>query len=160
MIAMEKNLLANSTATTKIMYIGPKAIKEDTVSGYYPKIKFKRNQPTEVPLIVASSLLSFDCFVQVDEDSIEQVKRSQEAEAEALKKEQEQAELLKQQELDAADTVVVVDDADIDLGKLTFGALDAFIEANELNIRREDGEPKELFCLRVRDAYRAKSTKE
>jgi len=151
---MEKNLLANSTATATIMYIGPKAIKEDTVSGYYPKIKFKRNTPTEVPVIVASSLLSFDCFVQVTEDTLEQAKITEELAAKALTDEQAEAERVKLEELNAADTVVVVDGADIDLGKLTFGALDAFIEGNDLNVRRNDGEPKELFCLRVRDAYR------
>jgi len=151
---MEKNLLANSTATATIMYIGPKAVKEDTVSGYYPKIKFTRNTPTEVPVLVASSLLSFDCFVQVTEDTLEQAKIAEELAAKALADEQAEAERLKNEELDAADTVVVVDGAEIDLGKLTFGALDAFIEGNDLDMRRNDGEPKELFCLRVRDAYR------
>lgn len=154
---MEKNLFANSMATTSIMYVGPKAVKEDTVSGFYPKIKFKRNEPTEVPLVVASTLLSFDCFVKVTEESVEDAKLAEQREAEAQKKAEEEAELLKQQELDAADTTVTVDGAEIDLGKLTFGSLDAFIEANGLDIRRGDGEPKEALCLRVRDAYRAKA---
>lgn len=157
---MEKNLLAQNINTVKLIYIGPKAVKIDKVSGYYPQIKFNRHEPTEVPGVVASALLSFDCFALATDEAIEAAKA---AEAEALEKEKlekEAAEKLANEQADKDDTIVLVDEEEVDLGKMSVPQLEAFVEGQELDVAKVSGERKPEFLIRVRDAYRAKGSTE
>lgn len=157
---MEKNLLTQNTNTVKIMYIGPKPVKIDKVSGYYPHMKFKRNEPTEVPGVVASALLSFDCFALATEEALAASLKAEEEAAEAAKLAEEEAAKLAKQKEEQADTLVEVDGAEIDLGKMTITQIDAFIAGQELEVNKEPGELKPDFVVKVRDAYRAKQSPE
>lgn len=157
---MEKNLLAQNTNTVSLLYIGPKPVKIDKVSGYYPQIRFKRNEPTEVPGVVASALLSFDCFALATDEAMQAAKDAEAKAAEAEKLAKEEAEKLAKQKEDEGDTVVMVDDTEVDLGKLTVTQIEAFIEGQELDVEKKSGELKPEFVIRVRDAYREKVSTE
>lgn len=153
------NQIYEGQNTIKIMYVGPKAVKTDTVTGFRPQLRFKRNEATDTPVIVANHLLGFSCFVIATEDAL---KAAEDAEAERIKQEEEEAlkaEAMKQKELDDQDTTVTVDDEVIDLGKFTFSELEAFRLAHELEATRLDAEPKPDLVKRVRDEFREKPGK-
>lgn len=157
----QNNILMMAGAqTTAIMYVGPKAIKTDTVSGFKPQMSFKRNAPVDTPLVVAQALLPFDCFIVVDEGTLERVKAAEEDEAARVAKEAAEAEEAKLAELDQANTVIEVDGETIDVFKLNFAAIETLCLAQELDVSREDGEAKELLAVRVRKAYEAKVSAE
>lgn len=138
------------------MYIGPKAIKRDTVTGYKPELRFHRNKPENVPYSVAQALLGFDCFVVATEDAQKEAEAKLKAEeaAAAAAKEKELAELAK--EKDQGDTVLEVDGEKVDIGKFTSSQLATFVEAHDLDVQQKSQERVAEFALRVRDAYRAK----
>lgn len=139
--------------TTKVMYVGPKPFKLDTVSGFRPQYRFTRGMSTEVPSMVAQSLLAFDCFVIATEASVKQAEAQElnaQLEAEALLAEQAAAKL---EELDNQNTVITVDGDEIDVLKLNFGQIQTLCLAQELDVQREDGELKESLAVRVRKAY-------
>lgn len=154
-------LMAQGTQTTAIMYVGPKAIKRDTVSGFHPQMRFPRNQAVDTPIMVAQALLPFDCFVVATTDAIDSVKAADE-----LAKEQEllaaaKLEAERLEELDRQNTIVDVDGEQIDINKMTFAAIETFCLAQELDVVREmtaDNklEEKDDFAVRVRKAYEAK----
>lgn len=148
--------LNHSEASRSIMYVGPKGIKTDTVTGFKPQLRFKRFEPTEVPYSVALQLLSFDCFTEASQKSLEAAKQAEELEAKRLADEAAEAERKAKEEADKVDTVVMVEGEGVDLGKYTAAQLATFVEANDLEVKQEAGEKVDEFRLRVRDAYRAK----
>ncbi|CAL9955208.1 hypothetical protein VPHD85_0007 [Vibrio phage D85] len=150
----------HSENTTPIMYIGPKAIKRDTVTGFKPELRFVRNQPENVPYSVAQALLGFDCFVIATPESFEAAKKKEHEEAEAAEAAKKLAEEEALKELDKGDTVLEVDGESIDVGKFTSSQLATFVEAQDLEIQQKSQEKVGDFALRVRDTYRAKQVSE
>lgn len=150
----QNNLLMMTGAqTTAVMYVGPKSTKLDTVSGFKPQMSFKRNVPTETPLMVAQALLSFDCFIPATEESIEAAKAAEDWAKEQAEKEAAEAEAARLEELELQKTVIEVDGENIDVLKLNFGQIETLCLAQEIDVKREDGEAKELLAVRVRKAY-------
>lgn len=144
--------------TVDVMYIGPKAVKTDTVTGYRPQLRFPRLQPVPVPEVIAQTLFAFpDVWVLATEENINGVKTRDEFMEREAERQAEEAELAKQAELDDADTIVNVDGEQVDLGKYTFSQLATFSEACELYVIREPEEQKTDFVKRIRDAYRSKA---
>lgn len=148
--------LNHSEASRSIMYVGPKSIKTDTVTGFKPQLRFKRFDPTEVPYSVALQLLSFDCFTEASQESLEAAKQAEELEAQRQQEEKEAAERKAKEEADKVDTVVNVEGEDVDLGKYTSAQLATFSEAHDLDVNQTSGEKVDEFRLRIRDAFRAK----
>jgi hypothetical protein len=148
--------LVHSEKAVSIIYVGPKAVKRDTVSGYKPVMVFKRYEPTETPFSVAQSLLGFDCFVRADSDALKAAKEQEELEAKAAQEQAEAKVKAEAEEKNKADTVVHVDGEDVDLCKYTSNQLATFAEAQDLEIKQEPQEKVDEFRLRVRDTYRAK----
>lgn len=149
-------LMSQGAQTTAIMYVGPKAKKLDTVSGFRPQFQFKRGEPTDTPLVVAQALLQFDCFVPATDLAIESVK---EAEAKAAEQERlaaEAAEAEKQSELDRQKTFVEIDGETTDVAKLNFAEIETLCIAQELDVTRADGEDKTELAMRVSKAFAEK----
>lgn len=149
------NSIYEDLKTLPIMYIGPKAVKRDTVSGFRPQMSFVRNEPTDAPLPVAIALLDFpDCFIRATKENI---KQAEEAEKRRIKAAEEAARLEEERKLKEAadnDMTVEVDGSVIDLSRYNSRQLAAFVEGNGLDLMQD---PKELvrdFCRRVRDTYR------
>ncbi|CAL9955231.1 hypothetical protein VPHK250G1_0006 [Vibrio phage K250 g1] len=150
----------HSENTTPIMYIGPKAIKRDTVTGFKPELRFVRNQPENVPYSVAQALLGFDCFVVATEAAIHEAKSKEEIDAKRAEEAAKLAEEEALKEKDKGDTVLEVDGESIDVGKFTSSQLATFVEAQDLEIQQKSQEKVGDFALRVRDTYRAKQVSE
>ncbi len=150
----------HSENTTPIMYIGPKAIKRDTVTGFKPELRFMRNKPENVPYSVAQALLGFDCFVVATESAIDEAKSKEEIDAKRAEEEAKLAEEEALKEKDKGDTVLEVDGESIDVGKFTSSQLTTFVEAQDLEIQQKSQEKVGDFALRVRDTYRAKQVSE
>lgn len=151
------NQLMHDMHTIEIIYIGPKAFKRDTVTGYRPQMTFKRFDATPVPATVAIALLDFpDCFVRASKETIEKAESLEKAAIIAAELEAEELAVILEKEKDDQDTTVEVDGETIDLVKYTFSQLEAFCLAGELEITRGEGEEKPLLVKRIRDAYRSK----
>lgn len=146
-------LLMTGMQTTKIMYVGPKAVKLDTVTGRHPQMRFPRHVEVETPLIIAQALLGFDCFVPVTESALEAIKQQEELAREQELKAAELAAALKLEEEDLANTTIINDGETIDVAKLTFAEIETLCLGLEINVAREDGEPKEVLVSRVRRAF-------
>lgn len=146
-------LLMTGMKTTKIMYVGPKAVKLDTVTGNHPQMRFPRHVEVDTPLAVAQALLSFDCFIPVTESALEAIKEQEELAREQAIKDAEIAEQLKREEEELANTIIINDGETIDVAKLTFAEIETLCLGLEINVAREDGEPKEVLASRVRRAF-------
>ncbi|MGL4638542.1 MAG: hypothetical protein ACRCVX_02270 [Shewanella sp.] len=145
--------------TVEVMYIGPKSVKTDTVTGYRPQLRFPRLEPVPVPEVIAQTLFAYpDVWIPCTDENINAVKSSDAALLEAQAKSEAEAEAMQKAEEDDADTMVNVDGEQVDLGKYTFPQLATFSEAHDLNVTREPEEPKPELVKRIRDAYRAKSS--
>lgn len=153
-------LLAQGAQTTKIMYVGPKATKADTVSGYKPQMQFKRNEPVETPLFVAQALLTFDCFLAATDESIGAAKAADDFAAEQERLAVVQAEQEKQEELDRQKTFIEVDGESVDVAKLNFAQIQTLCLAQEIDVTREDGEDKIVLAMRVSKAFEEKQAAE
>lgn len=141
--------------TVAIVYVGPKALKRDTVTGYKPTLRFVRGEKTSVPHSVANALLDFPCFQRYTEEVSEQIKQQDDAKALEEKQRKDAKEKAKQEEFNRGDTIVSVDGEDIDLGKYNQAQLETFVEAHDLELKK-GAEKVFEFGLRVRDAYREK----
>jgi len=153
-----QNFLIQGAQTTPVMYVGPKAVKRDTVSGYQPQIRFPRGEAVEVPLMVAQALLPFDCFVRADKDTAEFFAEQSKREEELAAQEAEALLLAQQKELDNQKTVIDLDGELVDIFKLTFAEIETFCLANELDVSRliDAGgkqEDKIDLAVRVRKAF-------
>lgn len=146
-------LLMTGMQTTKIMYVGPKAVKLDTVTGRHPQMRFPRHVEVETPLIIAQALLGFDCFVPVTESALEAIKQQEELAREQELKAAELAAALKLEEEELANTTIINDGETIDVAKLTFAEIETLCLGLELDVVREEGEPKEVLASRVRKAF-------
>lgn len=146
--------------TTPIMYIGPKAIKRDTVTGFKPVLRFIRNKPENVPYSVAQALLDFDCFVIATEGSMLEAETKLKAEEEAAELAAKAAAEAKLKEADKGDTVLDVDGESVDIGKFTSSQLATFVEAHDLEIKQGSQEKVGEFALRIRDEFRANQVSE
>lgn len=142
--------------TIAIMYVGPKAVKRDTVTGYKPTLRFVRGESTDVPCSVANALLDFSCFQRSSKDAMAQIEQQEKAKQLEAEEAARIAEEEAQREKDLMDTIVDVDGEEVDLGKYNQAQLEAFVMAHDLEITKGSEKVKE-FGLRVRDAYREKT---
>lgn len=153
------NFMIQGLQTTKIMYVGPKAVAIDMVSGNHPRFRFPRGESVDVPVVVAQALLPFDCYVMVTEGTAEAFESQELRAKEMAEKAEEEALKAAALELDNQNTVVDVDGEPVDIAKLTFAEIETFCLAQELDVTREnDGgkaEDKIVFAVRVRKAYEA-----
>lgn len=138
----------------KIVYIGPKEFKRDTVAG--TRQIFPRHKAIEVSDEVAAVLLRFNqVFVEADKlkGALEKQDAEEKAKAEAAAVLAEE-EAKRQAELDM--TVTINGDI-MDLSKMTGPKLATLIESLEgLNVDPQQSQEKvDDFRKRVRDAIRA-----
>ncbi|WP_104402612.1 hypothetical protein [Vibrio penaeicida] len=135
-----------------IAYVGPKAVKRDTVTG--TRLVFPQFQAIKVPAENAAILLRFDqVFVEADavDEAIQRMAREQ------AKREQEAVEQQAQHDVQQAEQsmVVTINEKSVDLSKLACGRIATLIEAADLAIAPKEGkETAEQYKQRVRDALR------
>ncbi|ENA7732700.1 hypothetical protein ABGT00_004738 [Escherichia coli] len=131
-----------------VVYIGPKPVKKDTITG--SRTLFPRLEPVHVDSAMAWQLLGFpDVWVRHEElDDV-------------LKKQQQNEQLRQAQErvlaarAEAGNSFVVsVNGQEVDLSKLTSARLATLCEAEELDIHKDPKETAEAFRIRVREAFR------
>ena len=138
----------------KIVYIGPKEKKRDTISG--SRMVFPRNKPMEVKDEYAEVLLRFP-KAYITEEELKPHLDMVEAKETAEKKAAEEAEVKAKAEREALSRVVSVDGQDVDLRKFTEAQLRTFVEAQDLDVEpKKSGEKVFHFCDRVHAAYVAK----
>ncbi|MCG7586747.1 hypothetical protein [Photobacterium sp. OFAV2-7] len=137
----------------EITYIGPKAVKRDTVAG--TRLVFPRFKSVPTPADVAHRLLDYPTvWIETSEFKDWQVSEAEKAdklEAEATAAAEQAAKKAAEESM-----VVVVDGDEVDLNKLNTSAkLATFVAAQELDIAAKgSNESVEQFRTRVRDAIR------
>lgn len=142
----------------KIVYIGPKEKKRDTISG--SRMTFVRNKPAEVKDEYAETLLRFP-RAYITEEGLKSHLEKVEAKEAAAKKAAEEAELKAKEEQEALSRVVMVDGQEVDLRKYTEAQLRTFVEAQDLEVEpKKSGEKVPDYCDRVHAAYVAKLAQE
>lgn len=132
-----------------VVYIGPKPMKKDTVTG--SRLSFPRLQPVDVESAIAVQLLDYPSVWVRAEQASDAVSAQEQAAALA----EEQARILAAEEeaKRQAESYVV---GDVDLGKYTSAQLATFVEAQDLDVKQGAQERVDDFRARVRDTYRAK----
>ncbi|EBY9279748.1 TPA: hypothetical protein N3G98_004471 [Salmonella enterica subsp. enterica serovar Denver] len=141
------------TDKISVVYIGHKKQKRDTVTG--SRIIFPRLEPVSVSSSVAYQLLNFPSVFVRESDLQATLDREQEAERiRQEEEEQQKLELVRQQE--ASSFVVTVNGEKTDISKFTSVQLITLCEAEELLLKKEQGEKVENFRLRVRDALKSR----
>ena len=122
-----------------VVYIGPKPVKKDTLTG--SRTLFPRLEPVHVDSALAWQLLAFpDVWVRHEE-------------LDGVLKKQQQDEQFALAEAENS-FVVSVGGQDVDLSKLTSARLATLCEAEELNIHKDPKETADAFRVRVREAFR------
>ncbi|QKJ87410.1 hypothetical protein PMPD1_2468 [Paramixta manurensis] len=140
-----------------IAYIGPKPLKRDTITG--SRLTFPRNTPVPVSPDIAYQLLNFPT-VFVTADKVASILGEQEsAEANAVRLQQEQAEL-ERKKAEENSFVVMVGDQETDISKYTAAQLATLAESLDLGITKDAQEKVDNFRARVRDAIKTVPQKE
>ncbi|EAA7987824.1 hypothetical protein CJ745_21405 [Salmonella enterica subsp. enterica] len=140
-----------------ITYIGEKNIKRDTITG--SRTVFPRLKPVHVDSAVAWQLLEFpDVWVRYEqlEETLRQQEEARQRRDEQLAQQREKEVLL------AAENsfVVNVQGDDLDISKYTSAMLNTLCEAEELDIHQGAQEKVNDFRIRVREALKARSTRD
>jgi hypothetical protein len=138
---------------TKIVYVGKKSLKKDTITG--SRLLFKPNVPVDVDANVALRLLQYPkVWVEVgqEEDALEEQKRIEDARIEA---EKIAAAEKAQEELNNSLVVIGADKEVIDLAKYNGGQVQTLAESEELKIAVQP-KPVAEYKVAVRDAMHEK----
>lgn len=138
-----------------VVYIGPKAVKHDTVTG--SRMIFPRHQPVTVAASLAYQLLAFPS-VFIPAERLQAFLAAEQAEQQQEQQQRERdAQLAQQrQEAEQKSFTLEVEGESIDISKYTVAQLNTFVEAQALMIQKGAQEKADDFRARVRDAYREK----
>lgn len=138
-----------------VVYIGPKAVKHDTVTG--SRMIFPRHQPVAVAASLAYQLLAFPS-VFIPAERLQAFLAAEQAEQQQEQQQRERDAQLAQQRREAEQQsfTLEVEGERIDISKYTVAQLNTFVEAQALMIQKGAQEKADDFRARVRDAYREK----
>ncbi|UCQ12853.1 hypothetical protein [Edwardsiella tarda] len=138
-----------------VVYIGPKAVKHDTVTG--SRMIFPRHQPVTVAASLAYQLLAFPS-VFIPAERLQAFLAAEQAEQQQEQQQRERDAQLAQQRREAEQQsfMLEVEGERIDISKYTVAQLNTFVEAQALMIQKGAQEKADDFRARVRDAYREK----
>ncbi|BEH72346.1 hypothetical protein [Edwardsiella tarda] len=138
-----------------VVYIGPKAVKHDTVTG--SRMIFPRHQPVTVASSLAYQLLAFPS-VFIPAERLQAFLAAEQAEQQQEQQQRERDAQLAQQRREAEQQsfTLEVEGESIDISKYTVAQLNTFVEAQALMIQKGAQEKADDFRARVRDAYREK----
>lgn len=138
-----------------VVYIGPKAVKHDTVTG--SRMIFPRHQPVTVVASLAYQLLAFPS-VFIPAERLQAFLAAEQAEQQQEQQQRERDAQLAQQRREAEQQsfTLEVEGERIDISKYTVAQLNTFVEAQALMIQKGAQEKADDFRARVRDAYREK----
>lgn len=138
-----------------VVYIGPKAVKHDTVTG--SRMIFPRHQPVTVAASLAYQLLAFPS-VFIPAERLQAFLAAEQAEQQQEQQQRERDAQLAQQRREAEQQsfMLEVEGESIDISKYTVAQLNTFVEAQALMIQKGAQEKADDFRARVRDAYREK----
>lgn len=138
-----------------VVYIGPKAVKHDTVTG--SRMIFPRHQPVTVAASLAYQLLAFPS-VFIPAERLQAFLAAEQAEQQQEQQQRERDAQLAQQRREAEQQsfTLEVEGESIDISKYTVAQLNTFVEAQALMIQKGAQEKADDFRARVRDAYREK----
>ncbi|WP_438335762.1 hypothetical protein ACSYAE_07915 [Edwardsiella tarda] len=138
-----------------VVYIGPKAVKHDTVTG--SRMIFPRHQPVTVAASLAYQLLAFPS-VFIPAERLQAFLAAEQAEQQQEQQQRERDAQLAQQRREAEQQsfTLEVEGERIDISKYTVAQLNTFVEAQALMIQKGAQEKADDFRARVRDAYREK----
>ncbi|UCQ19338.1 hypothetical protein DCF79_07970 [Edwardsiella tarda] len=138
-----------------VVYIGPKAVKHDTVTG--SRMIFPRHQPVTVAASLAYQLLAFPS-VFIPAERLQAFLAAEQAEQQQEQQLRERDAQLAQQRREAEQQsfMLEVEGERIDISKYTVAQLNTFVEAQALMIQKGAQEKADDFRARVRDAYREK----
>jgi hypothetical protein len=138
-----------------IVYIGPKAVKKDTVNN--SRQMFRRYEPVEVDEAHAANYLKYPT-VWIEAEKLDEVKAAEAAEAEAKQAEQEELAKLAEAEKEAIDFTVTIDGEDYDLNKMNSPKIGALVIGADLDIEPKGAqESAQDYKVRVRDSIRSLS---
>lgn len=141
---------------TKIVYIGKKSLKKDTITG--SRFLFKPNVPVDVDASIALRLLQFPkVWVEAGQEG-DALKEQQRLDDERIAAEKIAAEKKAQEELDNSLVVYGADKEVIDLAKYTGAQVQTLAEAEELTIEVAP-KPVAGYKVAVRDAMHEKHGK-
>lgn len=134
-----------------LVYIGPKRIKHDTLTGSH--LLFPRGKSVPTPADIAQRMLQHPT-VWIEADKVADWRKREADEAEAVRLAAEAALLREEEERKRRD----MNCGDYgDIGKFTAAQLRTLVEGAELDILQQSAQEKvDDFRLRVRDALRAK----
>ncbi|AUO57349.1 hypothetical protein [Escherichia coli] len=134
-----------------VVYIGPKPVKKDTLTG--SRTLFPRLEPVHVDSALAWQLLAFP-EVWIRHEELDGVLKKQQQDGQLRQAQQEQERALAAREEAESSFVVPVNGENVDLSKLTSARLATLCEAEELNIHKDPKETADAFRIRVREAFR------
>ena len=136
-----------------ITYIGPKAVKRDTVAG--TRLVFPRFKSVPTPAEVAHRLLNYPT-VWIESSKFKAWQKSEDEKAKELEAQAKAAAEEAAKKAAEASMVVVVNDEEVDLNKLNTSAkLATFVAAQELDIApKGSSETVDEYRTRIRDAIR------
>ncbi|EOZ2732812.1 hypothetical protein ACHHZ2_12510 [Citrobacter freundii complex sp. 2024EL-00237] len=134
-----------------LVYIGPKRIKHDTLTGSH--LLFPRGKSVPTPADIAQRMLQHPT-VWIEADKVADWRKREADEAEAVRLAAEAALLREEEERKRRD----MNCGDYgDIGKFTAAQLRTLVEGAELDIPQQSAQEKvDDFRLRVRDALREK----
>ena len=134
-----------------LVYIGPKRIKRDTLTGSH--LLFPRGKPVPTPADVAQRMLQHPT-VWIEAHNLQEWRERELQASEAARQAAEAALLREAEERERRD----MNCGDYgDIGKFTAAQLRTLVEGAELDIAPQGAQEKvDTFRLRVRDALRAK----
>lgn len=138
-----------------VVYIGPKAVKHDTVTG--SRMIFPRHQPVTVAASLAYQLLAFpSVFIPAERLQAFLVAEQAEQQQEQQLRERDAQLAQQRREAEQQSFMLEVEGESIDISKYTVAQLNTFVEAQALMIQKGAQEKADDFRARVRDAYREK----
>ncbi|EPJ4167648.1 hypothetical protein [Citrobacter freundii] len=134
-----------------LVYIGPKRIKRDTLTGSH--LLFPRGKSVPTPADIAQRMLQHPT-VWIEADKVADWRKREADEAETVRLAAEAALLREEEERKRRD----MNCGDYgDIGKFTAAQLRTLVEGAELDIPQQSAQEKvDDFRLRVRDALREK----
>ncbi|HEI8401586.1 TPA: hypothetical protein SLE31_003395 [Citrobacter freundii] len=134
-----------------LVYIGPKRIKHDTLTGSH--LLFPRGKSVPTPADIAQRMLQHPT-VWIEADKVADWRKREADEAETVRLAAEAALLREEEERKRRD----MNCGDYgDIGKFTAAQLRTLVEGAELDIPQQSAQEKvDDFRLRVRDALREK----
>ncbi|WP_299262889.1 hypothetical protein [uncultured Psychrosphaera sp.] len=138
---------------TKIVYVGKKSLKKDTITG--SRLLFKPNVPVDVDANVALRLLQYPrVWVEVgqEEDALEQQQR---IEDERIEAEKLAAAKKAQEELENSLVIYGANEEIIDLAKYNGAQVQTLAESEELTVEAQP-KPVAEYKVAVRDAMYVK----